>query len=97
MKTNNKKLLLSIGFKEKEITTLKDNENIEELIVLLSSIHIKHIKKYIIKNNYLLDYNIYDLSYLIANTFNEKKNYCIVKRTLTKNKYAIINEKGDVK
>ena len=97
MKINNKKILLSIGFKEKEITTLKGNENLEELIVLLESIHIKNIKKYIIKNNYLLDYNIYDLSYIISKTFNEKKNDCIVKRILTKNKYAIINEKGDVK
>ena len=42
-------------------------------------------------------FNIYDLSYIISKTFNEKKNYCIVKRILTKNKYAIINEKGDVK
>ena len=97
MKINNKKILLSIGFKEKEITTLKGNKNLEELIVLLESIHIKNIKKYIIKNNYLLDYNIYDLSYIISKVFNEKKNYCIVKRILTKNKYAIINEKGDVK
>lgn len=97
MNKNNKKMLLSIGFKEKEITTLKANKNLEELIVLLASIHIKNIKKYILKNNYLLDYNIYDLSYVIATTFNKKKNYCIVKRILTKNKYAIINEKSDVK
>ena len=97
MNKNNKKMLLSIGFKEREIITLKNNENLEELIVLLASIHIRNVKKYILKNNYLLDYNIYDLSYIISKTFNEKKNYCIVKRILTKNKYAIINEKGDIK
>lgn len=97
MNKNNKKILLSLRFNEKEITLLQDNKNIEELIVLLSSIHIKNIKKYILKNNYLLDYNIYDLSYIISKVFNKKKNYCIVKRILTKNKYAIINEKGDVK
>ena len=97
MNKNNKKLLLSIGFKEKEITTLKGNKNLEELIVLLASIHIINVKKYILKNNYLLEHNIYDLSYIVSKTFNEKKNYCIVKRILTKNKYAIINEKGDVK
>ncbi len=97
MKKKNKKLILSIDFKEKEVSTLKNNKNIEELIVLLGSIHIKNIKKYILKNNYLLNYNIYDLSYAITKTFNKKKNYCIVKRILTKNKYAIINKKGDVK
>ena len=97
MNKNNKKMLLSIGFKEKEIITLKGNKNLEELIVLLASIHIRNVKKYILKNNYLLDYNIYDLSYIISKVFNEKKNYCIVKRILTKNKYAIINENGDVK
>lgn len=97
MNKNNKKILLSLRFNEKEITLLQDNKNIEELIVLLSSIRIKNMKKYILKNNYLLDYNIYDLSYIISKIFNKKKNYCIVKRILTKNKYAIINEKGDVK
>ena len=97
MNKNNKKMLLSIGFKEREIITLKGNKNLEELIVLLASIHIRNVKKYILKNNYLLDYNIYDLSYIISKVFNEKKNYCIVKRILTKNKYAIITEKGDVK
>ena len=97
MKIKNKKLLLSIGFNKKEIKSLKDNKRVEELIVLLSSIHIKNIRKYILKNNYLLNYNIYDLAYIIATIFNEKKNFCVVKRILTKNKYAIINEKGDVK
>ena len=97
MNKNNKKMLLLIGFKEKEITTLKGNKNLEELIVLLASIHIRNVKKYILKNNYLLDYNIYDLSYIISKVFNEKKNYCIVKRILTKNKYAIINGKGEEK
>ena len=97
MKIKNKKLLLSIGFNKKEIKSLKDNKRVEELIVLLSSIHMKNIRKYILKNNYLLNYNIYDLVYIIATIFNEKKNFCVVKRILTKNKYDIINEKGDVK
>lgn len=97
MKIKNKKLLLSIGFNKKEIKSLKDNKRVEELIVLLSSIHIKNIRKYILKNNYLLNYNIYDLAYIITTIFNEKKNFCVVKRILTKNKYDIINEKGDVK
>ncbi len=95
---NNIEVLLSVGFKEKEIEgTLINNKNIEELIVLLSSLHIMNLKKYILKNKYLLDYNIYDLSYVITNTFNKKKNYCIVKRILTKNKYVLIDKKGDVK
>ena len=97
MNRNKKKLLLSLGFKEREITSLKKYKNIEELIVLLSSLHIKNIKRYLLKNNYLFTYNIYDLSYIISKTFNQKKNCCLVKRILTKNKYVIIEEKGDVK
>ena len=97
MNRNKKKLLLSLGFKEREKTSLKKYKNIEELIVLLSSLHIKNIKRYLLKNNYLFTYNIYDLSYIISKTFNQKKNYCLVKRILTKNKYVIIEEKGDVK
>lgn len=97
MNRNKKKLLLLLGFKEREITSLKKYKNIEELIVLLSSLHIKNIKRYLLKNNYLFTYNIYDLSYIISKTFNQKKNYCLVKRILTKNKYVIIEEKGDVK
>ena len=92
---NNNEILLSIGFKEEE--NIINNKNIEELIVLLSSLHIMNPKKYILKNKYLLDYNIYDLSYIISKTFNEKKNYCIVKRILTRNKYILNNKKGDVK
>lgn len=86
------KVLLS-----KEITSLENYKSIEELVILLSSLHIKNIKKYILRNKYLLDCNIYDLSYVIASTFNTKKNYCIVKRILTKNKYFITSEKDDVK
>lgn len=97
MKTNTREILLSVGFNQKEIKALEDNENIEELIVLLSSIYIKNIKNYLLKNNYLLDHDIYDLSYIITTTFNDKKNFCTVKRILTKNKYVIIDEKGDVK
>ena len=93
---NNNEILLSIGFKEEE-ENLIINKNIEELIVLLSSLHIMNLKRYILKNKYLLDYNIYDLSYIISKTFNEKKNYCIVKRILTRNKYILNNKKGDVK
>lgn len=93
---NNNEILLSIGFKEEE-ENLINNKNIEELIVLLSSLHIMNLKRYILKNKYLLDYNIYDLSYIISKTFNEKKNYCIVKRILTRNKYILNNKKGDVK
>ena len=52
MNRNKKKLLLSLGFKEREITSLKKYKNIEELIVLLSSLHIKNIKRYLLKNNY---------------------------------------------
>ncbi|WP_289003747.1 hypothetical protein [uncultured Parabacteroides sp.] len=94
---NNNEILLSIGFKEEEEENLINNKNIEELIVLLSSLHIMNLKRYILKNKYLLDYNIYDLSYIISKTFNEKKNYCIVKRILTRNKYILNNKKGDVK
>lgn len=97
MKNNNQKILLALGFNKKEIAILKINTNIEELVVLLSSLHIKNIKKYILRNEYLLTCNIYDLSSIISNTFNKNKSYCKVKRILTKNKYAIINEKGDVK
>ena len=74
---------------------LKVNNNIEELIVLLSSLHIRNIKKYLSKNSYLLSLNLYDIAYIISKTFNEKYDYCKSKRLLTKSKYVIINEKGD--
>lgn len=42
---NNIEVLLSVGFKEKEIEgSLINNKNIEELIVLLSSLHIMNLK-----------------------------------------------------
>ena len=70
-----------------------ENNNIEELIVLLSSLHIRNIKKYLLKNNYLLNRSIYDIAYIISKTFNEKYDYCRTKRLLTKTKYAIIDGK----
>ena len=74
---------------------IKENDNIEELIVLLSSLHIRNIKKYLIKHNYLLNLDIYDVAYIISKTFNEKYDYCKTKRLLTKTKYDIIDKKGD--
>ena len=70
-----------------------ENNNIEELIVLLSSLHIRNIKKYLLKNNYLLNRSIYDIAYIISKTFNEKYDYYRTKRLLTKTKYAIIDGK----
>lgn len=69
------------------------NNTIEELTVLLASLHINNIKKYISKNKYILNYDIYDLSYIISKTFNENKNYYLTEEILTHNKYAIIDEK----
>ena len=45
---------------------IKENDNIEELIVLLSSLHIRNIKRYLIKHNYLLNLDIYDVAYIIS-------------------------------
>ena len=45
MKTYNKKILQNLGFNKEEITLLKNNNDIEELIVILESLNIKDIKK----------------------------------------------------
>ena len=97
MKINNKKLLLRLGFNRKEISLLKNNNDIEELIVILESLHIKDIKKYLLNNKYLFTKNIFSLAKTISLSFNNIKDYTKTIKYLTKNKYAIINEKGDVK
>lgn len=97
MKINNKKLLLRLGFNRKEIFLLKNNNDIEELIVILESLHIKNIKKYLLNNKYLFTKNNFSLAKTISISFNNIKNYAKTIKYLTKNKYIIINEKGDIK
>lgn len=70
-------------------------KNIEELTVLLSMLKIKNINNYLNNNCYLKKYCIYDLAYMIMETFNQKRDFNLTKDTLTKNKYAIINKKED--
>lgn len=94
MKKNNKKILLALNFNKKEVDSLVNNKNIEELIVLLSSLHIKDIKNYLLNNNYLFTKNIFSLAKNISNVFNSNKDFNKTTKILTENKYNIIDEKG---
>ena len=71
MKTYNKKILQNLGFNKEEITLLKNNNDIEELIVILESLNIKDIKKYLLKNNNLFTKNIFSLAKNISIVFNK--------------------------
>ena len=94
MKKNNKEILLALNFNKNEIDSLVNNKNIEELIVLLSSLHIKDIKKYLLNNNYLFTKNIFSLAKNISNVFNNNRDFNKTLKILTENKYNIIDEKG---
>ena len=94
MKKNNKEILLALNFNKNEIDSLVNNKNIEELIVLLSSLHIKDIKKYLLNNNYLFTKNIFSLAKNISNVFNNNRDFKKTIKILTENKYNIIDEKG---
>lgn len=94
MKINDKKILQRLGFNRKEIASL-DNTNIEELIVILESLHIKDIKKYLLNNKILFTKNIFLLAKNISIVFNKYKDYNITETILRENKYDIIDEKGD--
>ena len=94
MKKNNKKILLALNFNKKEVDSLVNNKNIEELIVLLSSLHIKDIKNYLLNNSYLFTKNIFYLAENISNVFNINKDFNETTKLLTENKYNIIDEKG---
>ena len=95
MKTYNKKILQNLGFNKEEITLLKNNNDIEELIVILESLNIKDIKKYLLKNNNLFTKNIFSLAKNIAIVFNKYRDYKITEEILRNNDYTIIDEKGD--
>ena len=95
MKTYNKKILQNLGFNKEEITLLKNNNNIEELIVILESLNIKDIKKYLLKNNNLFTKNIFSLAKNISIVFNKYRDYKITEEILRNNDYTIIDEKGD--
>lgn len=83
--------------KNRKNILLKGNkDDIEELTVLLESLHIKDIDNYIIDNNYLLKKDIFSTAKTISLVFNEEKDYYNTKKRLTKNKYAIISKKGGV-
>ena len=94
MKINDKKILQRLGFNRKEIASL-DNTDIEELIVILESLHIKDIKKYLLNNKILFTKNIFLLAKNISLVFNKYKDYNITETILRENKYDIIDEKGD--
>ena len=94
MKKNNKKILLALNFNKKEVDSLVNNKNIEELIVLLSSLHIKDIKNYLLNNSYLFTKNIFSLAKNISNVFNNNRDFNKTLKILTENKYNIIDEKG---
>ncbi|HIT38052.1 MAG TPA: hypothetical protein IAB59_06225 [Candidatus Onthousia faecipullorum] len=97
MKINNKKILQRLGFNEKEISSLENKKDIEELIVLLSSLKIKDVKEYLLNNKYLFTKDIFSIARNISIIFNSNKDFNRTERILSTNKYAIINEKGDVK
>ena len=97
MKINNKKILQRLGFSEKEISSLENKKDIEELIVLLSSLKIKDVKEYLLNNKYLFTKDIFSIARNISIIFNSNKDFNRTERILSTNKYAIINEKGDVK
>ena len=94
MKINDKKILQRLGFNRKEISSL-DNTDIEELIVILESLHIKDIKKYLLNNKILFTKNIFSLAKNMSLVFNKYRDYNITEKVLRKNNYAIINEEGD--
>ena len=94
MKINDKKILQRLGFNRKEISSLH-NTDIEELIVVLESLHIKDIKKYLLNNKILFTKNIFLLAKNISIVFNKYKDYNITETILRENKYDIIDEKGD--
>ncbi len=94
MKINDKKILQRLGFNRKEISSLH-NTDIEELIVILESLHIKDIKKYLLNNKILFTKNIFLLAKNISIVFNKYKDYNITETILRENKYDIIDEKGD--
>ena len=94
MKINDKKILQRLGFNRKEIASL-DNTDIEELIVILESLHIKDIKKYLLNNKILFTKNIFSLAKNMSLVFNKYRDYNITEKVLRKNNYSIINEKGD--
>ena len=94
MKINDKKILQRLGFNRKEISSL-DNTDIEELIVILESLHIKDIKKYLLNNKILFTKNIFSLAKNISLVFNKYRDYNTTEKVLRKNNYAIINEEGD--
>ena len=87
MKKNNKEILLALNFNKNEIDSLVNNKNIEELIVLLSSLHIKDIKNYLLNNNYLFTKNIFSLAKNISNVFNNNRDFKKTIKILTENKY----------
>ena len=95
MKINNKKILKRLGFNEKEISSLENKKDIEELIVLFSSLKIKDVKEYLLNNKYLFTKDIFSLARNISIIFNSNKDFNKTERILSTNKYAIINEKGD--
>ena len=94
MKINDKQILQRLGFNRKEIASL-DNTDIEELIVILESLHIKDIKKYLLNNKILFTKNIFSLAKNMSLVFNKYRDYNITEKVLRKNNYAIINEEGD--
>ena len=94
MKINDKKILQRLGFNRKEIASL-DNTDIEELIVILESLHIKNIKKYLLNNKILFTKNIFSLAKNMSLVFNKYRDYNTTEKVLRKNNYAIINEEGD--
>lgn len=94
MKINDKKILQRLGFNRKEIASL-DNTDIEELIVILESLHIKDIKKYLLNNKILFTKNIFSLAKNMSLVFNKYRDYNTTEKVLRKNNYAIINEEGD--
>lgn len=94
MKINDKQILQRLGFNRKEIASL-DNTDIEELIVILESLHIKDIKKYLLNNKILFTKNIFSLAKNMSLVFNKYRDYNITEKVLRENNYAIINEEGD--
>ena len=74
MKINDKKILQRLGFNRKEIASL-DNTDIEELIVILESLHIKDIKKYLLNNKILFTKNIFSLAKNMSLVFNKYRDY----------------------
>lgn len=96
MKRKEAKLLLELGFNKKEIIYLKTKKcilvgtNLEELIILLGSLNIQNIHKFLLDNNYLINCNILDLAFLISETIKKTKDYNKTKEYLLETKFAII-------